>query len=499
MKKFFTVFFAFIQYAVLPLLHLYFCYLAYLEGPFWKVLVTFTFPVISEAYWLVVIWHAAGGVTMLHILVFAAIGLWVLSHFILLYLEGRQDGRTPKAQGYLGWCSPVATHGLFGYDKQAYQHYLRSVNIPLLWYDSYSRILLPIQITVAAITWLSTIIRVIDYAYVSDIVYLALNPTMLAIAISLRRRLLSFSANAINLVWALAALAILPPCLIAYFLLPYSDLTYLQIVGTSPLSRAIFYALNLRYLYKRRRILFSPGKTSHQEVAAAQQDMPQSDEPPQFSSVSIPEQPGISTEPKPEPMPEPKPEPKPEAMPEPKPKPAPPSKPQQGKQKNALEFCRACGNPIDARTGRCIACGKQYHRLKYKAAAAARNALPLLGASVPILLIAFLFIINDMHSDLQATREELMQATEELEQKESSIARYQQTIESYQDKTAAMEDEFWFFRDYAAIITENNSAYHHYFCANWDKSSFMIYNIENAESYGYYPCPDCWERGFYTK
>ena len=72
MKNFFTVFFAFIQYAVLPLLHLYFCYLAYLEGPFWKVLVTFTFPVISEAYWLVVIWHAAGDVTMLHILFFCS-------------------------------------------------------------------------------------------------------------------------------------------------------------------------------------------------------------------------------------------------------------------------------------------------------------------------------------------------------------------------------------------------------------------------------------------
>ena len=56
-------------------LHLYCCYVAYVIGPFWKVVATFFLPVIADIYWLIISCKIAGG---LSVLMLAAIILIVL-------------------------------------------------------------------------------------------------------------------------------------------------------------------------------------------------------------------------------------------------------------------------------------------------------------------------------------------------------------------------------------------------------------------------------------
>ena len=63
---------------------------------------------------------------------------------------------------------------------------------------------------------------------------------------------------------------------------------------------------------------------------------------------------------------------------------------------------------------------------------------------------------------------------------------------------SAYSGEFCFFRNYACIVTEKGSRYHHYGCYHILGREYYIYNIELAEYKGYTPCLDCWDDGLIT-
>ena len=63
---------------------------------------------------------------------------------------------------------------------------------------------------------------------------------------------------------------------------------------------------------------------------------------------------------------------------------------------------------------------------------------------------------------------------------------------------SAYSGEFCFFRNYACIVTEKGSRYHHYGCYHILGRESYIYNIELAEYKGYTPCLDCWDDGLIT-
>ena len=51
--------------------------------------------------------------------------------------------------------------------------------------------------------------------------------------------------------------------------------------------------------------------------------------------------------------------------------------------------------------------------------------------------------------------------------------------------------ELNFYHNYAVIVGTDDYYYHEYNCDRLDTSSFYIFNIENARSQGYHPCPAC--------
>ena len=69
-----------------------------------------------------------------------------------------------------------------------------------------------------------------------------------------------------------------------------------------------------------------------------------------------------------------------------------------------------------------------------------------------------------------------------------------ETDQKYADLKAEYSnivDEYNFFHDYAVIVTEHGTKYHHYGCYHIKDQDFYIYNIDNAKHQGYTPCKDC--------
>lgn len=72
-----------------------------------------------------------------------------------------------------------------------------------------------------------------------------------------------------------------------------------------------------------------------------------------------------------------------------------------------------------------------------------------------------------------------------------SMAILRETIRDLNDEIQSHNEELSFWREHAVICTTEGTKYHHYGCPHIEGRRFYIYNIENAEYYGYQPCLDC--------
>ncbi len=66
-----------------------------------------------------------------------------------------------------------------------------------------------------------------------------------------------------------------------------------------------------------------------------------------------------------------------------------------------------------------------------------------------------------------------------------------QRSDYYSEKYLSIEDEYYFYHNYAVIVTDSGYRYHTYGCSHLNFDSFWIYNINAAKSQGYTPCLDC--------
>ena len=94
---------------------------------------------------------------------------------------------------------------------------------------------------------------------------------------------------------------------------------------------------------------------------------------------------------------------------------------------------------------------------------------------------------------------------QEIYKKESTISDLNKTIEYQEDKNESLQTEvnsyrnsyfeilptYNFYNEHAVCVNKNSDYYHKYECDDFDKSYFYIFNTENAEGQGYYPCPRC--------
>ena len=119
-----------------------------------------------------------------------------------------------------------------------------------------------------------------------------------------------------------------------------------------------------------------------------------------------------------------------------------------------------------------------------------------------VLLIVFNMKKNGQLSELNEQVTELTNQNNEYQEK---IDRNAKTITRLANQVSDLKKELqskttidWserfelnFYHNYAVIVGTDDYYYHEYNCDRLDTSSFYIFNIENARSQGYHPCPAC--------
>lgn len=131
-----------------------------------------------------------------------------------------------------------------------------------------------------------------------------------------------------------------------------------------------------------------------------------------------------------------------------------------------------------------------------------RNTLKIAIATASILLVAsiclnaFLFQINSKNElKLSEVQVELSKNQDEIKDLKWHYKYESERADNFSklDQESIERNIYYFFYyDYAACINDNSVYYHHASCDYFDDSSFNIYNVDLAESYGYKPCPVCW-------
>lgn len=119
-----------------------------------------------------------------------------------------------------------------------------------------------------------------------------------------------------------------------------------------------------------------------------------------------------------------------------------------------------------------------------------------------ILLTVFNIKKNSQISELN---EQVTKLTKQNNEYQEKIDRNTDTITRYIKQVGELKKELqssttidWsekfelsFYHNYAVIVGTDNYYYHEYSCERLNTSEFYIYNIENARSQGYHPCPLC--------
>lgn len=144
-------------------------------------------------------------------------------------------------------------------------------------------------------------------------------------------------------------------------------------------------------------------------------------------------------------------------------------------------------------------CQKQYHHL----------ARALRFSILVVLMLASVGLNIYQYITLRKTQVTIMDLRNNIAEKErtvsdqlSTIISQKKTINKQSSEITDLEDEisylnsdYWelnFYHEHACIVPDDGSLfYHNYDCIGLDLSSFWIYNIEEAEYLGYYPCPRC--------
>lgn len=113
----------------------------------------------------------------------------------------------------------------------------------------------------------------------------------------------------------------------------------------------------------------------------------------------------------------------------------------------------------------------------------------VLGTITIILTIVLIFsIIN-----INGLNEEIESLSSTITSQKASYKKLQEKYSECSSEKYKMQQKVNFFDNHAVIIPANTRVYHRYDCTYCDKSSFRIYNSENAIVQGYKPCSHCIE------
>lgn len=98
------------------------------------------------------------------------------------------------------------------------------------------------------------------------------------------------------------------------------------------------------------------------------------------------------------------------------------------------------------------------------------------------LVILILYILN--------IKDTLSFKNTEISNLNARIKNLNKKISTYYDYEE-LKEEADFMAEFVVIVPDNTSIYHKYGCKYLDLTSFLIFNIDNAEEQGYNPCSHC--------
>ena len=144
---------------------------------------------------------------------------------------------------------------------------------------------------------------------------------------------------------------------------------------------------------------------------------------------------------------------------------------------NNAKRCKICGGEIDPVTKVCMNCQKSYANSFRMGRSDKTDRAGKAGYIVALSITAFLLILSGAFALIK---------TEELNDAYSTINSMQSRMNTYEDKA-------FFVDEFVAIVVEGDDRYYHtYDCKVYQQCEyFWIYGNNDAEYYGYEPCPEC--------
>ena len=112
---------------------------------------------------------------------------------------------------------------------------------------------------------------------------------------------------------------------------------------------------------------------------------------------------------------------------------------------------------------------------------------------IPLIVVSVLLVLSlglnlyqlGAKSDMEESLTQNQELEQELEQEKEQNSELQQKLKQNRNKID-------FFDEYIVCVEDDNTGwYHKYECFRFRGREFWVYNIDQAKSLGYKPCPDC--------
>lgn len=149
--------------------------------------------------------------------------------------------------------------------------------------------------------------------------------------------------------------------------------------------------------------------------------------------------------------------------------------------------CKICGGEIDPITKVCMNCQKSYANSFMTSKIGKTDSAGRTGKTgyiVALSIAAVLLIVSGVFSIIK--NNELNDAYARIDSLQTRVSQLQTRMNDYQGKAS-------FVDAHIALVVEGDDIYYHtYDCSVYQTcESFWIYGINDAEYYGFEPCPEC--------
>ena len=170
-------------------------------------------------------------------------------------------------------------------------------------------------------------------------------------------------------------------------------------------------------------------------------------------------------------------------------------------------YCKNCGTSVDNITVFCPSCGGNNFK-----------KMSSFISAIPIAILAFFLVLSILFNIFQGSKisqyddqylyseqkiytleAEINDLSQQISDLESDQAELRSTNSQMEEQIVELEEEMLSYEELSDFIDrhvvfiedDNSNLYHKFNCSNFKRKSFWAYNIDNAISRDYTPCPQC--------